>query len=45
LFFGVPVSIKDHICEAGESLAGGSTWMAAHYVAAKDAAVVEMLKS
>ena len=44
-FFGVPVSIKDHICEEGESVTVGSTWMAAHFKAEKDAAVVAFLKS
>jgi Asp-tRNA(Asn)/Glu-tRNA(Gln) amidotransferase A subunit family amidase len=41
----VPVSIKDHICEEGESVTVGSTWMAAHFKADKDAAVVAFLKS
>jgi Asp-tRNA(Asn)/Glu-tRNA(Gln) amidotransferase A subunit family amidase len=44
-FFGVPVSIKDQICEEGESVTVGSTWMAAHFKADKDAAVVSFLKS
>ena len=44
-FFGVPVSIKDHICEEGESVTVGSSWMASHYKADKDADVVQLLKS
>ena len=42
--FGVPVSIKDHIGEKGESATCGSTWMADHYVAKDDAVVVKLLK-
>jgi Asp-tRNA(Asn)/Glu-tRNA(Gln) amidotransferase A subunit family amidase len=40
----VPISIKDMICEEGEGLTCGSTWLGAHYVAEKDAPVVSMLK-
>lgn len=43
-FFGVPISIKDHISEEGEQATCGSTWMAAHYVAKEDAAVVKLMK-
>ena len=43
-FFGVPISIKDMLCEEGESLTCGSTWLAAHYVAEKDAPIVALLK-
>lgn len=38
--FGIPISIKDHICEAGESVTVGSTWMAANFKADKDASIV-----
>ena len=40
----MPVSIKDHICEEGETATVGSTFMAANFVADKDAAVVKFLK-
>ncbi len=43
-FFGVPISIKDHIDEKGESATVGSAWMAAHYIAKDDAVVVKLMK-
>lgn len=43
-FFGVPISIKDHICEEGEQATCGSTWMAEHFVAREDAYVVKLMK-
>jgi len=43
-FFGVPVSIKDQFGEAGENATAGSQWMAAHYKAPCDSAIVAMLK-
>ena len=43
-FFGVPISIKDQICEEGETLTCGSTWLGSHYVAKTDAPIVEMMK-
>lgn len=44
-FFGVPVSIKDQFNEKGESATCGSEWMAAHYIAPEDAALVAMMKA
>jgi len=44
LFFGVPVSFKDQFSEKGEKASVGSTWMAAHFVAEKDAQLVAMMK-
>ena len=43
-FFGVPISIKDQICEEGQNLSCGSTWLASHYIAKEDAPIVAMLK-
>jgi Asp-tRNA(Asn)/Glu-tRNA(Gln) amidotransferase A subunit family amidase len=42
--FGIPISIKDHICEEGERATVGSTWMAVTFRAEKDASIVTHFK-
>ena len=32
-FFGIPISIKDHLTEVGKTCTVGSTWMLSHYKA------------